>query len=113
MTTSRPGVSDGKMRDPDNMRRPGVAINAGSPIALAADVILVTRNARFIDTHMELGLLPSWGLSSKLSRAIGINNAKLVSAFRETLSGEEAVRLGLLKEGIRWETRSDGRGHEN
>ena len=79
---------------------PGVAINAGFEIALAADVILVTRNARFIDTHMELGLLPSWGLSSKLSRAIGINNAKLVSAFRETLSGEEAVRLGLAQKKV-------------
>ena len=79
---------------------PGVAINAGFEIALAADVILVTRNARFIDTHMELGLLPSWGLSSKLSRGIGINNAKLVSAFRETLSGEEAVRLGLAQKKV-------------
>ena len=79
---------------------PGVAINAGFEIALAADVILVTRNARFIDTHMELGLLPSWGLSSKLSRAIGINNAKLVSTFRETLSGEEAVRLGLAQKKV-------------
>jgi enoyl-CoA hydratase/carnithine racemase len=79
---------------------PGVAINAGFEIALAADVILVTRNARFIDTHMELGLLPSWGLSSKVSRAIGINNAKLVSAFRETLSGEEAVRLGLAQKKV-------------
>ena len=79
---------------------PGVAINAGFEIALAADVILVTRNARFIDTHMELGLLPSWGLSSELSRAIGINNAKLVSAFRETLSGEEAVRLGLAQKKV-------------
>jgi len=84
----------------------GAAINAGFEIALAADVILVTKNARFIDVHMELGLMPSWGLSSKLSRAIGINNAKLFSVFGETLNGEEAVRLGLAQKKV-FDSKSD------
>ena len=84
----------------------GAAINAGFEIALAADVILVTKNARFIDVHMELGLMPSWGLSSKLSRAIGINNAKLFSAFGDTLTGDEAVRLGLAQKKV-FDSKSD------
>ena len=73
----------------------GIAINAGFEIALAADIVLVTKNAVFIDTHMDLGLLPSWGLSTKLPRAVGASNAKLASVFGEALSGGDAVRFGL------------------
>jgi enoyl-CoA hydratase len=75
----------------------GIAINAGFEIALAADIVLVTKNAAFIDTHMDLGLLPSWGLSTKLPRAVGASNAKLASVFGEALSGEDAVRFGLAQ----------------
>lgn len=75
----------------------GIAINAGFEIALAADIVLVTRNALFIDTHVDLGLLPSWGLSTKLPRAVGVSNAKLASVFGEAMSGEDAVRLGLAQ----------------
>ena len=76
----------------------GIAINAGFEIALAADIVLVTKNAVFIDTHMDIGgLLPSWGLSTKLPRAVGVSNAKLASVFGEALSGEDAVRFGLAQ----------------
>ena len=75
----------------------GIAINAGFEIALAADIVLVTKNAVFIDTHMDIGLLPSWGLSTKLPRAVGVSNAKLASVFGEAMSGEDAVRLGLAQ----------------
>jgi enoyl-CoA hydratase/carnithine racemase len=71
----------------------GIAINAGFEIALAADIVLVTKNAVF----MDLGLLPSWGLSTKLPRAVGASNAKLASVFGEALSGEDAVRFGLAQ----------------
>ncbi|CAL6270980.1 unnamed protein product [Bathycoccus prasinos] len=75
----------------------GIAINAGFEIALAADIVLVTKNAVFIDTHVDIGLLPSWGLSTKLPRAVGVSNAKLASVFGEAMSGEDAVRLGLAQ----------------
>lgn len=76
----------------------GIAINAGFEIALAADIVLVTKNAVFIDTHMDIGgLLPSWGLSTKLPRAVGVSNAKLASVFGEALSGGDAVRFGLAQ----------------
>ena len=76
----------------------GIAINAGFEIALAADIVLVTKNAVFIDTHMDIGgLLPSWGLSTKLPRAVGVSNAKLASVFGEAMNGEDAVRLGLAQ----------------
>lgn len=75
----------------------GIAINAGFEIALAADIVLVTKNAVFIDTHMNIGLLPSWGLSTKLPRAVGVSNAKLASVYGEAMNGEDAVRLGLAQ----------------
>ena len=38
----------------------GWAINAGFEIALACDVLLASPHAAFLDTHVKLGILPSW-----------------------------------------------------
>lgn len=48
----------------------GFAINAGFEMALACDVLLASPNAKFIDTHAKLGIIPSWGLSQKLPRIV-------------------------------------------
>ena len=49
----------------------GVAITGGFEVALACDVLICSTNARFADTHARVGITPGWGLSQKLSRAIG------------------------------------------
>lgn len=51
----------------------GFAINAGFEMALACDVLLASPNAKFIDTHAKLGIIPSWGLSQKLPRIVAWN----------------------------------------
>src|SRR6202011_3101834 len=54
----------------------GVAVTGGFEIALACDILIASDNARFADTHARVGIMPSWGLSQKLSRVIGIYRAK-------------------------------------
>lgn len=74
----------------------GVAITGGFELALACDVLIASENARFADTHARVGIMPGWGLSQKLSRAIGISRAKELSLTGNFLGAEQAERWGLV-----------------
>lgn len=74
----------------------GVAITGGFELAIACDVLICSENARFADTHARVGILPGWGLSQKLSRAIGIYRAKELSLTGNFLSAQQAADWGLV-----------------
>ncbi|GAB2294232.1 hypothetical protein Dimus_028449 [Dionaea muscipula] len=74
----------------------GFAVTAGFEIALACDILIAAKGARFIDTHARFGIFPSWGLSQKLSRIIGPNKAREVSLSAVPLSAEQAEKWGLV-----------------
>ena len=57
----------------------GAAVTGGFELALACDVLLASTDARFADTHARVGLASGWGLSQKLSRAVGIYRAREIS----------------------------------
>ncbi|MGZ6018703.1 MAG: enoyl-CoA hydratase [Phenylobacterium sp.] len=74
----------------------GVAITGGFEVALACDVLICSTNARFADTHARVGITPGWGLSQKLSRAIGPYRAKELSLTGNFLSASQAYDWGLV-----------------
>lgn len=74
----------------------GVAITGGFEVALACDVLVCSTNARFADTHARVGITPGWGLSQKLSRAIGPYRAKELSLTGNFLSAQQAYDWGLV-----------------
>ena len=74
----------------------GAAITGGFELALACDVLLASADARFADTHTRVGIMPGWGLSQKLSRAVGISRAKELSLTGNFLSADEATQWGLV-----------------
>jgi enoyl-CoA hydratase len=74
----------------------GFAITGGFELALACDVLIAATTARFADTHARVGIMPGWGLSQKLSRAIGIYRAKELSLTGNYLSAEQAEAWGLV-----------------
>jgi enoyl-CoA hydratase len=74
----------------------GFAVTGGFEIALACDVLVASREARFADTHARVGILPGWGLSQKLPRWIGVARAKELSLTGNYLSAEQAERWGLV-----------------
>lgn len=74
----------------------GFAITGGFEIALACDVLVASRTARFADTHARVGILPGWGLSQKLPRLVGIYRAKELSLTGNFLSAEKAEAWGLV-----------------
>jgi enoyl-CoA hydratase len=81
----------------------GVAITGGFELALACDVLIASPNARFADTHARVGVMPGWGLSQKLSRAIGIYRAKELSLTGNFLSAQQAADWGLVNRVINHE----------
>lgn len=74
----------------------GAAITGGFELALACDILIASTNARFADTHVRVGVMPGWGLSQKLSRAIGLARAKELSLTGNFLSAEKAAIWGLV-----------------
>jgi enoyl-CoA hydratase len=74
----------------------GVAITGGFELALGCDVLIASTEARFADTHARVGIMPGWGLSQKLSRALGIYRAKELSLTGNYLDADTAEKWGLV-----------------
>ena len=74
----------------------GAAVTGGFELALACDVLLASTQARFADTHARIGIAPGWGLSQKLSRAIGPYRAREVSLTGNWIGAEQAAAWGFV-----------------
>ena len=64
-------------------------------LALACDLIVTANEAVFGDTHAKWGLRPTWGMSQRLPRVVGIARARELSYTARTFTGVEAADLGL------------------
>lgn len=64
-------------------------------LALACDLIVAADDARFADTHGKWAMSPTWGMSQRLPRRVGVSAAKELMFSGRVVSGEDAVRLGL------------------
>ncbi len=74
----------------------GASVTGGFELALACDVLLASSQARFADTHARIGVAPGWGLSQKLSRAIGAYRAREVSFTGNWVTAEQAAAWGFV-----------------
>lgn len=74
----------------------GSTSSAGIELALAADVRLASRTARFSTPEASLGLLPLAGGAARLSRAVGRGAAIDLLLTGRELSAEEALNVGLV-----------------
>jgi enoyl-CoA hydratase len=74
----------------------GYCYTGGLELALAADIILCSANARFADTHAKWALVPLWGLSQRLPRLVGVAKAREMMFTCRTYTGAEAQQMGLV-----------------
>lgn len=74
----------------------GLAVTGGFEITVACDIVIASADAAFVDTHSRVGLLPGWGLSVRLHRAIGIYRAKELELTGRRLPAQEAADWGLV-----------------
>ena len=73
----------------------GICFTGGLEVALGCDLLICADEARFADTHAKLGFVPMWGLSQRLPRRVGMQQAREMSFTGREFSGAEAVAIGL------------------
>ena len=73
----------------------GAAVGAGMNLALACDLRLAGRQARFDTRFVDLGLHPGGGHTWMFRRIAGPQAAAACILFGEVLDGQEAERVGL------------------
>ena len=74
----------------------GVAAGAGASFALACDIVLAARSARFVQAFVKIGLVPDSGASFFLTRAIGEARARALAMLGDTLDAARAEAWGLI-----------------
>jgi enoyl-CoA hydratase len=91
------------MRRIETMRIPfigvinGFALGGGLEMALCCSFLLAADTARFSAPEVNLGLIPGFGGSQRLVRAIGLNNARYYLFTANMFNSEEALRMGLIQ----------------
>jgi enoyl-CoA hydratase len=74
----------------------GPAVGAGLAVALLADISVAGRTARIIDGHTRLGVAAGDHAAIVWPLLCGLAKAKYHLLLCETLTGEEAERIGLV-----------------
>jgi len=74
----------------------GVAAGAGANLALACDIVVAARSAKFVQSFARLGLVPDSGGTYFLPRLAGAARAMGLALLAEPLAAEDAERWGLI-----------------
>jgi enoyl-CoA hydratase/carnithine racemase len=74
----------------------GMALGGGLELALACDIRIAADNARLGTPEVTLGLIPGWGGTQRLPRAIPWCKAAELLLTGKLIDAEEAYRIGLV-----------------
>ncbi len=74
----------------------GVAAGAGANIALACDIVIAAKSAKFIQSFANIGLIPDSGGTWILPRLVGQARALGLALTAEPLPAEKAEEWGLI-----------------
>ena len=74
----------------------GFALGGGCELALCADYIFASERAKFGQPETNLGLLPGFGGTQRLSRRVGLGRARELVYSGEPISAEQALAIGLV-----------------
>jgi len=87
----------------ENLRIPviaavnGYALGGGCELAMACDFRISSKLAKFGQPEMNLGLIPGYAGTQRLSRISGIGNALYLILTADTIGAEDALRIGLVQ----------------
>jgi 2-(1,2-epoxy-1,2-dihydrophenyl)acetyl-CoA isomerase len=76
----------------------GAAAGAGANLALAADVVIATESAFFLQAFTRIGLIPDAGGTYWLPRQMGFAKAMGAALFAEPISATQAEAWGMIWE---------------
>lgn len=78
----------------------GAAAGAGANLALAADVVIATESAVFLQAFTRIGLIPDAGGTYWLPRQVGFARAMGAALFAEPVSAKQAADWGMIWEAV-------------
>jgi 2-(1,2-epoxy-1,2-dihydrophenyl)acetyl-CoA isomerase len=76
----------------------GPAAGAGANLALAADVVIATESAYFVQAFTRIGLIPDAGGTYWLPRQVGMARAMGAALFADKISAAQARDWGMIYE---------------
>jgi len=74
----------------------GVAAGAGANLALACDIVIAAKSAKFIQAFSKIGLIPDSGGTYFLPRLIGLPKATAIMMTGEPVTAEKAEQIGMI-----------------
>ncbi len=78
----------------------GPAAGAGANLALAADVVIATESAYFLQAFAKIGLMPDAGGTWFLPRQMGLAKAMGAALFADKISAQQASDWGMIWEAV-------------
>ncbi len=79
----------------------GAAAGAGANLALAADIVIASHSAFFLQAFARIGLIPDAGGTYWLPRQMGIAKAMGAALFADRISAQQASDWGMIWECVR------------
>ncbi|WP_332898411.1 enoyl-CoA hydratase/isomerase family protein [Haladaptatus sp. CMSO5] len=76
----------------------GYAFGGGCELALACDLRVASERAVLGQTEIDLGIIPGWGGTQRLSRLVGDELARRLVFFGERVDAQDANEMGLVGE---------------
>jgi enoyl-CoA hydratase len=74
----------------------GFALGGGCELAMACDMRIASDRARFGQPEVNLGILPGYGGTQRLTRLVGSGTARLLMLTGDMVDAESAHRIGLV-----------------
>jgi len=85
-----------RLRTPTIAAVNGFALGGGNELAMACDLRVAAKNARFGQPEVGLGITPGFGGTQRLTRLVGLSRALDLVLTGRIMGAEEAYRIGLV-----------------